>query len=181
MTPRSYVVVEGNLDSLLLNRVLADEVAAGDVGIFHAVSPVSAARSLLVVRRVPVAILCDSDTTDAERLQENRDELEDALAAAGPRNSWRLIFAVPELESCFFDDAAFLTAAGLRVPTAELAERARFKPKEVLATLLREAGIPSESAFIAGLPDAALNILRNGKLIGQVFEFVNDSVASTAA
>jgi hypothetical protein len=67
-------IVEGELDSYFLRRVLGDEalrdtkivVAGGAAGI------PSLARSILVLRRLPLAVLIDADSTNPAAVERRR-------------------------------------------------------------------------------------------------------------
>ena len=101
---RVYVLVEGPSDAAFLRRILPQEVlsgaelvtAGGRTGI------PSLARSVLVRRKSPVAIIMDSDSMDPEVIEERQQSTEDLIRAADASIPVKVVCAIPEIEAWFF-------------------------------------------------------------------------------
>ena len=104
----AYVVVEGAADAEILRAVIDPELLS-DVEIVPAggVAYVpSLARSLLVRRRVPVAIFVDSHSLDKGVITDRRTEFKGLLNAVAGRDSTEVVLAIPEMEAIFFHCAS---------------------------------------------------------------------------
>jgi hypothetical protein len=101
---RVYILVEGPTDAAFLRRILPPEVlrdaelvpAGGSSGI------PSLARSLLVRRKRPVAVVMDSDSLDPDVIEERQQSTEDLIRAADASTPVKVVSAVPEIEAWFF-------------------------------------------------------------------------------
>jgi hypothetical protein len=99
---------------------------------------VSLARSLLVRRRKPVAVLLDSGSVHPEVIQERRENTEELIRAAAGTVPVTVVLAVPELESVFFHAPEVLDKLfGTKVP-GELLSLGRRDPVGVLRELSRQ-------------------------------------------
>jgi hypothetical protein len=101
---RVYIFVEGPTDADFLRRILPEEVlkdaelvnAGGEAGI------PSLARSVLVFRRRPIAVLIDADSVEPDVIEERKQGLEDLIRAADGSIPVKVVTAVPKIESWFF-------------------------------------------------------------------------------
>lgn len=101
---RVYIFVEGPTEADLLRRILPQEVlhdaelvvAGGRSGI------PSLARSVLVRRKKPVAVVMDSDSLDRDVIEEQRQTTEELIRAADASISVKVVSVVPEIEAWFF-------------------------------------------------------------------------------
>ncbi len=101
---RAYVLVEGPSDAAFLRRILSEEIlkdaelvpAGGSLGI------PSLARSLLVRRKRPVAVVMDSDSLNPDVIEERQQSTEEFIRAADASVPVRVVTAVPEIEAWFF-------------------------------------------------------------------------------
>jgi hypothetical protein len=133
------VIVEGESDKVLVETILRsvveeppfDVVAAGGRS-----SAVSLARSYFTLPESHVALLVDADTVNPQLVREQQTILTDYLAEAAPPWAFKVILAVPEIETCLFV-APDLLAAMLGKPiTAETLSEARFQPRRALEQLM---------------------------------------------
>ncbi len=100
---RVYVLVEGPSDAAFLRRILPKEllsnaelvIAGGSSGI------PSLARSVLVRRKCPVAVVMDSDSIDPDVIVERQQSTEDLIRAADASIPVKVIAAIPEIEAWF--------------------------------------------------------------------------------
>ena len=81
---RVYVLVEGPSDAAFLRRILPKEDAKLAKSSTRAGVPESPslARSLLVRRKCPVAVVMDSDSVDPDVIEERQQGTEDLIRAA---------------------------------------------------------------------------------------------------
>lgn len=113
----AYLVTEGDVDGLILGKLLPEQVKAGYkwVTAQGRYSAYSRASSMLVKYRKPVALVIDSNTTDPSSIDEQRGSLEFILRQAGSGAPYKLLLAVPEVEV-------------LLTPTAELTSKISGRP-----------------------------------------------------
>src|SRR5437868_12251823 len=101
---RVYIFVEGPTDAEFLRRVLPPEAlkdaevvtAGGSSGI------PSLARSVLVRRKKPIAVVMDSDSLDPDVIEERQQSTEELIRAADASIPVKVVSAVPEIEAWFF-------------------------------------------------------------------------------
>lgn len=97
----------------------------------------SKARTILTVRREPVAVLVDMEAAEPAYMADRRELLESLLDEAAPPWAWRLILFVPEVELLFFQDERLLRElVRPAMPSAEQLRQARETPRKVLCELL---------------------------------------------
>lgn len=102
--PMAYIVTEAPSDAALLDRVLAVAPGAGgklgEVRV-HAggdqTAALSFARSLLIAKQKPVALVIDPETDDPEERGERMHEFEDLMRLGMP-NVPHLVLAKPRLD-----------------------------------------------------------------------------------
>lgn len=138
---RVYIFVEGPTDATFLRRVLPPEAlrgaelvtAGGSSGI------ASLARSVLVRRKRPVAVVMDSDSVDPDVIEERQQSTEDLIRAAGGSIPVKVVSAVPEIEAWFFAaPEAIQRVLGQKV-SAESVALGRRDPHGVLQQLAGES------------------------------------------
>lgn len=134
----AYVVTERAEDAELLRRMLS---SAG-LPDFHVSSAgakssaISLAKSILLSRGVPVAVVLDADTLDPRSVAEQETVYYDLLRSASPRVPFRVFFAVPALQGILFSDPAALShIVGKPVSAAALRD-GEFRPAQVLQDLV---------------------------------------------
>lgn len=180
---RCYIVTEGESDRALLERVFRTELRAGVVEIVTSrggTAALSTARTLVAVRKAPVALVIDADTTDERRIEERRDYLAEALRAASPGTSWKIFLAVPELEAVLFDDPSVIEwTLGVHVTDAHR-QLAKFQPKHVLEGLFLQKHIRTRIDFVNRMPETAVQSLRESTLIKEIREFLEQSTVQAA-
>lgn len=134
---RVYILVQGPTDAAFLHRILPQEVlqdteiisAGGNSGMS------SLARSLLVRRKRPVAIVMDSDSLNPKVIEERHQTTEEFVRAADASTPVKVISVVPEIEAWFFATPGILEQlVGQQIPPDWLALGKR-DPKAVLRQL----------------------------------------------
>ncbi len=174
----AYIVCEGAFDRQLLQRVLPEEllnnveiVAAGGLS-----AAKSLARSLLVRRQLPIAIVVDADSVAPELIQERLNTIEEIIESVSVNTLVKVILAVPSMETIFFQDNLLLSRLLGYKPSQELLSLAAFQPREALQKLLSQANQkPSRLQMITHLTHDDLEILRKAPVIQEIMQFL-DSV-----
>jgi hypothetical protein len=132
-----YVFVEGASDAEFLRRILPPEVltsaeivsAGGSSGI------PSLARSVLVRRRKPVAVVMDADSIEPDVIAERQEDTEELIRAADASVPVKVVAAVPEIEAWLFAAPEVIARTlGESVPP-EFVRLGRRDPKGVLQQL----------------------------------------------
>ena len=131
----TVVITEGESDQALVEFVLRKVAPEADVRVRSAggrSSAVSLARSHLVSKQERLLLLLDADTTNAERLAEQKMILEDSLASVADRSKFDVILAQPELEAVLFADRQIVHRLTGREPSDEQMTRGKYQPKGAL-------------------------------------------------
>lgn len=100
---RAYLLVKAAADADLLRRILPEE-SLNNVELIDADRSsriASLARTLLVSRQRPVAIVMDSGSVNPEFINERRDSAEELIRAADAQTPLKIVAAVPEIEAWF--------------------------------------------------------------------------------
>lgn len=177
----AYIVCEGSFDEQLLKRVLPSELLA-DVAIVAAgglSSVKSLARSLIVQRQVPVAIVADADSIDFDAVQERRQNIEQIVSSVSVDAPVKVILAVPTMEAMFFADRDRLLVSrllGMEVDR-EILILATVRPDLALNQLISESqNLKDRDSIIDRLTDEDINILRQTPVIQEVINFLESIV-----
>lgn len=131
---RVYVLVEGPIDAAFLRRILPPELVNGaelvDAGGSAGIP--SLARSILVRRKTPVAVLMDSGSVDPGAIEVQQQSTEDLIRAADASVPVKVVLAVPEVEAWFFATPELVERiVGQKFPS-EWLPLARMAPKAAL-------------------------------------------------
>lgn len=178
----AYIVCEGLFDRQLLKTVLPGELLT-DVEVVSGggVSAVkSLARSLVVRRQVPVIIVVDADSVVPELVQERLKDIEEIVESVAVNTPVKVILAVPEMETIFFQDVTFLSRLLGYIPPQDILDLAVFKPKKALEQLLSKSDkIHERSQMIDQLANEEIEILRSSSVMQDIIHFLQ-SVRETA-
>lgn len=178
----TYIVCEGHLDAQILKTVLPANLLT-DVGVVAAggVSAVeSLARSLVVRRRVPVVIVVDADSVVSELVEQRRKDIEETVESVSINTPFKVVIAVPEIETIFFQDATILSRLLGYIPPKNILDMAVYQPKQALEQLLSQSEIihnPSE--IIYRLTNKDIEILQLSSVMQEIVHFLR-SVRETA-
>lgn len=135
---QAYVVTEGKHDAQLLKKLLpvylVKNIQFVEGGGRYGAE--SFASSIVSAKRLPVALVLDSDTTDERAIIERRELLRVLLRQAAPSIRSEVFLAVPEIEAIYFTDRRTTGAiAGIDL-TDEMWEAALDRPKQILTKLV---------------------------------------------
>ena len=113
-------LTESNTNTFLLVKLLYEEQSVGLIALRCAAptsSLYSTARTLLVVRNEPVALILDADSTDPEAADRRRQAAEEVIGAAAGAAPFRILVSVPALESLLFHRPDAVARAYPNTPT----------------------------------------------------------------
>ena len=134
----AYILCEGAEDVQLLRTTLPSQLlteveiaAAGGIS-----SIKSLARSLIVQRQRPVAIVFDADTTVPELIQERIIDIKEIVECVAIDTPVEVLAFAPTIESIFFQDIHLLEKVLGFVPSQDILDLALSQPKQVLNELL---------------------------------------------
>ena len=178
----AYIICEGTLDEQLLQHVLPEEllnnvkiVSAGGLS-----ATKSLARSLLVRRQVPVAIVVDADSVTPDSIQERLNSIEEIVKSVSIGAPVKVILAVPEIETIFFQDNLLLSRLLGYEPSQDILSWAAFNPRKALEQLLSQSQkVHSCSQIINQLTNEDIEILSKAPVIQEIIYFLQ-SIQQTA-
>jgi hypothetical protein len=174
----AYIVCEGERDAQLLKRVLPEElisnvevVAAGGLSAVK-----SLARSLIVRRQSPVAIVADADAMTPEQVEERLKDTEEIVGNIAANTLFRVILAVPALETIFFQDIPLLSRLMGYAPSQDLLSLAVYQPWQALKQLISQSTkYQSQTQLVEQLTNEDLEILRKAPVIQEVIQFLQSA------
>lgn len=171
----AYIICEGDFDTQLLKVVLPKEllqkVEVVSAGGQYAAE--SLARSLIVCRQVPVALVLDADLIDPDLTQQRRKSVQEILESVSINTPVKVILAIPEMETIFFQDKVLLSRLlGLEINT-ETIIWANFQPRKALEKLISQSeNYHSQSQIINQLACEDLETLRKAPVIQELVQFL---------
>lgn len=177
----AYLVVEGETDEVILKRVLPEELTedvqcfvSGDKG-----SASSAAASIVIAKRKPVAVVVDADTDEPQMISERDRFLRFYIGRVAAGVRFDVFIAVPQIEIVFFEDRALAERLAGRALTDPEWELARVRPHRAMERLLHDRG-QSLSELLDGLAPSDLDAMRAHPLIAGLSEFLAGVRADSA-
>lgn len=181
---RVYLLVEGPTDEAFLRRVLPPEVLAGAELVVAGGSEgiPSLARSVLVRRKSPVAVLMDSDSLHPSVIEERQQSTEDLIQAADAAVPVKVITAKPEIEAWFLAAPEIIEQVTGKKVTEDWIETSINAPKQALEMLAAEGGHPWDSfEAINALDDAAVAKIRMVPEVAELSAFLEWAKEGQAA
>jgi hypothetical protein len=130
----------------------------------------SESTSILVVKRVPVALVVDANTDHENAIYEQQDTLQYLLHQAAVRVPFKVLLAIPSIETIFFQDRTLLEQLIHHQVTDTEWELAKYNPKKSLTYFLGENPLPG---LIRQLTDKSVAILQKHPLITELVEFLS--------
>lgn len=175
--PRAYIVTEGDVDAKILRRVLPrnliDQVKFVVAGGRSRAE--SLARSLLVSKYLPVALVVDANTADQQSINEQLDFLRDYLdyGSAGPEAPpFSAFLAVPEIEAILLEDKSLVEHVASQTFSDREWELGKYQPKQLLSYVLPNQPDGVEQ-ILAGATEENLERLRGHPLVRDLGEFLS--------
>lgn len=182
-----YVIVEGPVPRKLLERMIDLHPGLRDrrVKVIETSGRSSAqalGMSILLIDRVPVAVVMDDDRGDLKKEGvddcTSRELMAWILGKGGPRSEWKIALLKPCTEALLFQYEELRRAVLPAEPTAEQLQRARKKPRKVLAELFKQAGAgPYPEALLERLDKVDPSVLWAHKQLQRLESFLLEKVA----
>ena len=171
----AYIICEGLSDTQILQSILPKQllkevevVAAGGIS-----SVKSLARSLVVRRQVPVAIVVDADSTVPELVQMQTNSITQIVESVSVNTPVKVILFVPEMEAIFFQDPQLLSRLLGYSPSQDELTLAISQPAKVLKQLITKSEKVNDlTQFINKLSDENIDTLRNTSAIQELIYFL---------
>ncbi len=171
----AYIVCEGGRDAQILKRLLPKElvgnveiVAAGELSAVK-----SLARSLVVRRQSPVAIVADADATIPEQVEQRLKDTEEIVRNIAVNTPVKVILAVPTLEVIFFQDVSLLSRLLGYAPSQDILNLGAYQPWQALKQLISQSNhLQSQSQLVEQLTNEDLEVLRKAPVIQEVIQFL---------
>jgi hypothetical protein len=173
------VLTESNFDGMLLATLLADERARDgiEIGVVKGLSSgYSFARTMLAVKRTPVAVVIDADSPEPEVASEHRRSVEEVLGDAAVGVPFRVIVAVPELAILFFERPQLLKKVYGNGVTALVTELGQVSPRRALQKL--EPALDYEHIrfkILKAMDEEDIKALRGTDLIEELLSFLREA------
>lgn len=179
---KAYLLVEGSSDQVLFKRLLPAEIgrATAIVAAGGRSNITSKARSLLVLKQTPVAVVADTDTVETSAVERQRESLEELVESAAAGIPYKVILAVPEIESWFFMVPEVLERLSHKQLSSEQCELGKLRPKEVLRQLFRDQVSWSIDKMVGELNEAEVEKLRETDSGKELIEFLTEQVNRTS-
>jgi Domain of unknown function (DUF4276) len=137
---RVYMLVEGPTDVAFLRRILTEKALRGtelvDAGGSSGIP--SLARSVIVRRRCPVAVLMDSDSVDPDMIDERKQSTEDLIRAADASVPVKVVVVIPEIETWFLATPDAIGRILGQRPSEDWIALAKRDPKRSLTRLAEQ-------------------------------------------
>jgi hypothetical protein len=178
-----YVFVEGQTDEEFLRRVLPAELTKETqlVNVGNSAEIPSLARSFLVRRRIPLAVLMDADSLDPEVIEERRESTEELIQAAAGSVPVKVIVVVPEIETWFFTVPEVIERVLGVKPSADLLTLGPRDPKGVLEQLSRGKGGWDSVQAIRALDEQEIERIRARPDVTELSQFLQKVLADNQA
>lgn len=173
----AYIICEGLYEAQLIKAILPKQVlkevefvAAGGIS-----SVKSLARSIVVRRQVPVAIVIDADSTVPELVQIQTNSIKEIVESVSVNTPVKVILFVPEMEAIFFQDTQLLAKLLGYIPSQDELTLAISQPRKILKQLIdksKKVKINDLAQFINNLSDEEIDNLRNASAIQELIYFL---------
>lgn len=173
-----YLLVEGNSDQAFFQTLLPSDIRQDTI-----VVPVggrsnitSIARSLLVTKRRPLALVTDADTIEKDAIERRYQMLDELIGSATAGVPYKVILAVPEIESWYFKVPNVLERLSGKQLSSEQRELGELRPKEVLSRLFEGRLRWSLDKLAGELTDSEVKTLRETYPRRELIEFLTEQV-----
>jgi hypothetical protein len=176
---KAYVVVEGLTDAKLLSNLLPPAILqhSAIVEAGGRANLTSAARTLLVTRRKPLAVLVDADTVDESSVLDLRRETEEWIRGVSGGVPFKVFMMVPEIEALLFRAPAAVERITGQQLSADNMTLAKYKPHQVILQLGQNKTEIIEQ-IINGLTAEELHAIRETSPIKELIVFLSEKVAT---
>ena len=180
----TYIVCEGISDKQILESLLPkellDTVVIADAGPLSSI--ISLARSLLVRRQAPVLVFADANATSPKQVSARQHDIDEFIGGVAI-SPFKVVLAVPEIETIFFHDISLLSRLTGQTLSPEILTTAIYQPSQVLSQLMpEERSKKNYAALLEQLSESDRDSLSHAPPIQDVIEFLQavKGVASVA-
>jgi hypothetical protein len=178
---QAAVVAEGKSDITILKHLLPEDIVK-KVEFIEGQGRYSAqslARSLLAVKRLPTALVVDTDTSDKRIIQEQEDFLQESLRQASPGVPFSVFLAIPEVEVLLLENPdAIEKLIHQKLSDADW-NIARLQPKEFLSQALKKPLSTVEvKMLLENFGEQAFEAARNHPLVVRLGEFLSSVISA---
>ena len=175
---KAFIVTEGQREREILAALLPatileniDFVVAKERS-----SAISIARSILVAKYIPVALVLDAETTNRSAIREEQNFLRMSLTEASFGTKYAYFLAVPEIEIVFLEDWDFV---GRQIGKPKQAfthfelEYALLQPKKFLFSQLEDIPYPQAlTQLLARMDGQTIERIRQNPLVRDLNNFL---------
>lgn len=173
----AYIVVEGLTDLNIVLSLLPQEIQQQTVVVPAGgrANLTSVARTLLVTKRKPLAVLADADTVDESSVLALRRETEELLRAVSGGVPFKVFMMVPEIEALLFRVSTAVQRITGQPLSADNMALSRYKPQQVILQLGQNKSAIIEQ-IVNGLTEEELNVIRETSPIRELIAFLSEKV-----
>jgi hypothetical protein len=169
----TYIIVEGHTDQTIIRPLLPPDLVDSSEIVVARGTPVSVARTLLVTKLKPVALLLDTDTRNEMLIAERRQNATDVIKLVSAKIPVKVVLFVPMIESIFFAAPKLLEKIYGTAVTKELMLIAQDHPKKALSQLFQSSSGPQKlEELLACLDDEDREALRGTQPLRELIEFL---------
>lgn len=169
----AYIITEEDFDRDLLQATLPAELI-NEVGIVSGGGNyASLARSLIVRRKVPVALVLDADCVSEKLLAERQQGVDDLLRMVAGNTPTKVVLVVPEVENLLFTEVSVLSRLLGYDPPQEILASAEYRPEKALQTLLAHSKLVHDKFdLLKRLTEEDLKILQKSSPMQELIRFL---------
>jgi hypothetical protein len=172
-----HILVDSKTAEFLLVKLLQPEQQAGSLQCRFA-APMSSlyasARTLLIVRNEPVAVVLDAESTYPRVAAQQRQAAEEVIGDAAWRAPLRILVAVPAVDALLFRRPDAVARAYGPVPQS-LLELGRISPRDAFAKLDSTVSLEQVALkIIHELDDADIAALQAESPMRELLEFLDE-------
>ena len=131
----------------------------------------------MVTRRRPLVLVTDADAVEKVAVEQRRQTLEDLVCSATAGVPYKVILAVPEIESWFFVVPEVLERLSGKKLSPEQRELGELRPKEVLRQLFKDPGPLFVDKLASELTEPEVKTLRETQPRKELIEFLAEQVS----
>jgi hypothetical protein len=174
---RAYIVTASEAVGNLLKTILPEAVVS-DVYFVNGESPYGAesmTSTILTLKRLPVVLIMNANTTNESLIHEQAEELSYLLRQSAAGVPFKLAIAVPEIEVIFFQDRQFVEELAQKQFTDLEWQLIQRHPQELL-NILPGGSAAFVKTALCSLNEYRLQLLQQHPLIQEIVRFLSSQV-----
>lgn len=129
----------------------------------------------MVMKQRPVALVTDADAIEGDAIEQRRRILDELLRSASTGVPYKVVLAVPEIESWFFIVPDVLERMSGKKLSIEQRELGDLRPKKVIQRLFGRRSV-SVAELASNLTESELQTLRETGPRKELIEFLTEAV-----